>query len=131
VIRDIVAEESLFESPRADIGLQELESLVEGGRAFDKYRLRNQLYLTIEIAPLVATIVRQAPRYGSEQLALFPERRSEMERLKRELDRAVEFLGKAYYEWACAAGREPTKPAEEKKPRRRKAGGSSQGQDRF
>jgi hypothetical protein len=105
ILRDVLARESLTDSPRADIAISELQILVEAGRAFDKYRLRTQANLTVEIAPLVNTVVRQTGQGSNEQLPLLPDVEDERDRLLDELDSSLSALVSVYGRWASARRR--------------------------
>lgn len=71
VLREILRKETLFDSPRADIALAELEVLTFNDTASAEFRTGAQGGITIEILPLVVTTFRWLPRQA-DQPDLFP-----------------------------------------------------------
>jgi hypothetical protein len=77
ILREVLREESILDSPRSDIALTELEAMTAYDSASAEFRTGTQGILEIEIAPLVTTTVRWPPKqteqpefFQSEMLSL-------------------------------------------------------------
>lgn len=58
IVRDLLQQESFFESPRADISLDELTMYLEGNRPLDDFRVGAPSSMTVELGPRISTTVR-------------------------------------------------------------------------
>jgi hypothetical protein len=72
VLREVLRNENIFDSPLADIALAELEVLATNDSVPDEFRTGALSSLGIELLPSVITSVRWPPRLTDQQPELFP-----------------------------------------------------------
>jgi hypothetical protein len=73
ILREVLREEALLDSPKSDIALTELEAMTVYDSASAEFRTGAQGLLEIEIAPLVTTTVRWPPKQTEQQELFQPE----------------------------------------------------------
>lgn len=95
VLRDILAEDTVFSRPNCDISIDELETLTVSNRLLNHIPINASDQLRIEILPCINTVVPwRAMRPGTRviQESLFDEERRQLEADIRDLNQVVDRL---------------------------------------